>query len=83
MREGPVWYGNGKFETSNYHLPARQDNIVLTGQREQLKLSEVKELGQSHICVVEGRVGLPVYSPFTYNTESLKQSQEMCSFYST
>lgn len=79
MREGPIWYGNGRFETSNYCLPARQGNVVLTGQRKQLKLSVVQELGQSHICLVEGGFAFLVQCPFTDYTGSLKQSQEVCS----
>lgn len=80
---GPIWYGNGRLETSNYHLPSRPGNIVLTEQKKQLKHSVLKELGQSHVCLVEGVVGLPVYCPITHYTGSLKQSQEMCSFYTT
>lgn len=54
-----IWYGYGMGDQW-YHLPARQGDIDLTGQREQLKLSVVKELGQRAMCLVEGRVGLPV-----------------------
>lgn len=80
---GPIWYGNGRLETSNYHLPSRPGNIVLTKQKKQLKHSVLKELGQSRVCLVEGVVGLPVYCPITHYTGSLKQSREMCSFYTT
>lgn len=50
---GPIRYGNGRLETSNYHLPSRPDNIVLTGQKKQLKLSVLKELLQGRVCLVE------------------------------
>lgn len=80
---GPIWYGNGRLETSNYRLPTRQGNIVLTGQKKQLKRSVFRELGQSHVCLVEGVVGLPIYCPVTHYTGSLEQSQEMCSSFHT
>lgn len=69
---GMVW------ETSRYHLPARQGDIVLTGQREQLKLRVVKELGQSHVSG-RGQSWPPSYYELTHDTAHLKPSQEMCS----
>lgn len=80
---GPIWYGNGRLETSNYRLPARQGNIVLPGQKKQLKRSVLRELVQSHVCLVEGVVDLPIYCPITHYTGSLEQSQEIRSSFHT